>query len=105
MQRETWNDLAVFVAVGDGGSFTRAAAGRGGSPPAAGGRVSAGRREAWSGLAVFVAVGDGGSFTRAAAVLGVSPSAVSHAVRGSETRPGGRARHRPTRGGGAAAAG
>lgn len=34
MQRETWNDLAVFVAVGDAGSFTRAAAALGVSPSA-----------------------------------------------------------------------
>lgn len=34
MQRETWNDLAVFVAVRDGGSFTRAAAALGVSPSA-----------------------------------------------------------------------
>lgn len=34
MQRETWNDLAVFVAVGDTGSFTRAAAALSVSPSA-----------------------------------------------------------------------
>lgn len=34
MRRETWNDLAVFVAVGDTGSFTRAAATLGVSPSA-----------------------------------------------------------------------
>lgn len=34
MKRETWNDLAVFVAVGDAGGFTRAAATLGVSPSA-----------------------------------------------------------------------